>query len=176
MILRPLIESDCEGPYPTWFNDSEVCMGNSHHVFPYAIQQAVSYVKDTAIKSAGLVLAIVDADKKTHIGNISLDPINYIYRTSEFSIVIGDKSYWGKGFGKESARLLFSHGFFAMNLDRIACGTLGSNTAMIKLAKYMGMKEEGKRRKAAYKNGNYIDIIEFGILREEYERRFARPE
>jgi RimJ/RimL family protein N-acetyltransferase len=32
------------------------------------------------------------------------------------------------------------------------------------------MKQEGKRRDAVYKNGQYIDMIEFGVLRREYEK------
>jgi RimJ/RimL family protein N-acetyltransferase len=38
----------------------------------------------------------------------------------------------------------------------------------LKLHKKVGFKEEGCRRKAVYKNGQYSDVIEFGILREEW--------
>jgi hypothetical protein len=31
------------------------------------------------------------------------------------------------------------------------------------------MKEEGRRIEAAYKDGKYIDIIEYGILKSDYE-------
>jgi ribosomal-protein-alanine N-acetyltransferase len=40
---------------------------------------------------------------------------------------------------------------------------------MKKLAAALGMKEEGRRREAAFKHAKYIDIIEFGVLREEYQ-------
>ena len=32
------------------------------------------------------------------------------------------------------------------------------------------MKEEGKKRQAAYVEGKYVDIIEYGVMKEEYQR------
>lgn len=84
----------------------------------------------------------------------------------------GDKTCWGKGYGKEAARLICEHGFQALNLHRISCGTLDNNTAMSKLAESLGMVEEGRRRQAAYKHGRYVDIIEYGVLKSEYVARF----
>ena len=43
---------------------------------------------------------------------------------------------------------------------------------MRKLVEYLGMVEEGKRRQAVYKLGRYVDVIEFGVLRDEYRKRF----
>jgi len=33
------------------------------------------------------------------------------------------------------------------------------------------MIEEGVRRQAAYKDGRYLDVVEYGLLRAEFERR-----
>jgi RimJ/RimL family protein N-acetyltransferase len=41
---------------------------------------------------------------------------------------------------------------------------------MQKLALKLGMKPEGRRRQAMYKNGKYSDILEYGILKTEYEK------
>ena len=30
------------------------------------------------------------------------------------------------------------------------------------------MREEGLRREAIYKNGRYLDIVEYGVLRHEF--------
>ena len=68
--------------------------------------------------------------------------------------------------------MICDHGFFTMNLNRISCGTFDNNLSMKKIAHYLGMAEEGCRRKAAYKNGKFIDIIEYGVLRDEYESKW----
>lgn len=172
IYLRPLVESDSEGQYPTWFNDAEVCRGNSHHILPYTLDDTHSYIQQANRGQHHLILAIVTSKNDTHIGNITLDNINYINRTAELSIVIGDKSCWKKGYGKEAAKLICDHGFMSLNLNRIACGTFENNLGMQKLAEYLGMIKEGVRRKAIFKNGHYVDIFEYGVLRNEYRERF----
>jgi [ribosomal protein S5]-alanine N-acetyltransferase len=175
LYLRSLVESDADGPYVNWFNDDEVCAGNSHHVRPFTTEAALSYIRHARQTNDSLILAIVLRDGDKHIGNIALDSINRVYRTAEFSIVIGDKSAWGNGYSNEASGLVCDHGFTAMNLNRIGCGTFEDNEPMKKLAQYLGMKEEGRRRQAVFKRGRYIDIIEFGVLKSEYEARANQP-
>ena len=166
--LRALSEADATGPYLEWFNDAEVCAGNSHYLFPYTPNQALAYIKDVTEISRNLVLAIEENSSKKHIGNVSLQCINNIHRSAEFSIILGDKNCWGKGYGYEVATLIFTHGFNELNLQRIYCGTPEFNTGMIKLAIKLVMREEGRRKKAFYKSGSYHDILEFAILKEEF--------
>ena len=56
-----------------------------------------------------------------------------------------------------------------MNLERIYLGTLDENKRMIKLAERLGFVREGIRRRSLFKNGKYHDIVEFGLLKIEYE-------
>lgn len=169
LYLRSLAEADVQGPYLLWFNDKEVCWGNSHHIFPFSANEALNYVQHSKQTRDEIILAIVLYEGDQHIGNIALQSIHSTYRSSEFSIIIGDRKAWGKGYGKEAAELLFDHGFNSLNLNRIGCGTFESNTGMKRLALSLGMKEEGRRREAAFKNGRYLDVIEYGILKNEYE-------
>jgi RimJ/RimL family protein N-acetyltransferase len=169
IYLRPLVESDAEGPYPSWFNDEEVCRGNSHHVFPYAAEAALAYIRQAAQSPDNLILAIIRREDERHIGNIALQGIHTVYRSAELSIVIGDKSAWRKGYAREAMRLLCDHGFGALNLNRIACGTFEDNQGMKRLALAVGMQEEGRRRQAAFKQGRYVDVIEYGVLKSDYE-------
>ena len=168
LYLRPLSVDDLAGGYSNGLNDPEVSAHNSHHVFPYTLAQARGYVESVRNDPQNLVLAIVAKDTGTHIGNIALQNIDPVSRNAEYSIVIGDKNYWGKGVASEASQLLFAHGFNALNLHRIYCGTSSTNAAMQKLAAKLGMKEEGLRREALYKDGAYADIIEYGMLREDF--------
>ena len=168
VYLRSLIEADAIGPYSSWFNDEETCRGNSHHVFPYTTESALSYIRYAAETDNELILAICAREDDRHLGNIALQHIHPIYHSAELSIVIGDKSVWGQGVGKEASRLICDHGFQAMNLHRIAVGTFENNIAMQRLAVYLGMRQEGVRRKAVFKDGQYLDVLEYGVLRDEY--------
>ncbi len=169
VILRTLDPKDAKGPYAKWFNNAETCKHNSHHAFPYYKGDAQSYIESINRSRKDLVLAITDKKNGSHIGNIALQKIDYISRNAEFAIILGNANYRGKGFAKEAAHLLVSHGFSVLNLNRIYCGTSNNNMAMKKLAESLGMKREGMRRKALYKAGRYVDIAEYGLLKNEYK-------
>jgi len=170
VYLRPLAAADVEGGYPAWLNDADVCAGNSHHVFPYSREAALEYIRQAGRAQDELVLAVALCEGDMHIGNIALQKIHPINRCADLSILIGEKSAWGQGYGLEACRLLCNHAFSELNLYRIACATFDNNAAMMKLAAALGMREEGRRRQAAFKAGRYVDVIEFGMLKSEYEQ------
>ncbi len=167
LYLRPLTEDDVVGDYSFWLNDSDVTMFNSHGRFPMSNSALLNYVKDVENSRTSLVLAIIDKVDDKHIGNISLQNINWLDRNAEVAFLLGNKDYWSKGFMAEAARLIISHGFKMLNLRRIYCGTSSKNVGMQKLAEKLKMVKEGVRRDAIFKNGVYENIIEYGILSDE---------
>jgi RimJ/RimL family protein N-acetyltransferase len=168
IYLRNLTLEDADGSYPQWFNDPEVCRYNSHYKFPYTKQKALDYIQYATESKNALILAVVHKKNDCHIGNISLQQIDLFNRNAEFAIIIGDKGFWKKGLAYEAAILLISHGFIELNLHRIYCGTSGKNIEMRKLAEKIGMKEEGRRREAILYEGSLVDVIEYGILQNEF--------
>ncbi len=175
LILRPLERQDIYGSYLEWFNDAVVCSENGHHLFPYTAKEALAYIERSHGARDQLVLAIALKKSGRHIGNITLKEIHPVYRTAEFAIVIGDKECWGKGYSREATRLLLDHAFFYLNLNRVYCGTFESNIPMRRLASFLGMREEGRRRQAVFKHNRFLNVIEYGILRREYVQRFGTP-
>jgi ribosomal-protein-alanine N-acetyltransferase len=167
--LRALEEKDLTDAYLQWLNDEEVCRYNSHAVFPNTWNRMKAYFNSLQDMQKDIVLAIIYSDTNKHIGNISLQHINWLSRNAEFAILLGDKEFWGAGYGEEAARLIINYGFERLNLHRIYCGTIQGNKGMQKLTQKLGMKEEGRRRQAIYKNGKYLDIIEYGILKTEFK-------
>lgn len=166
--LRPLTPEDAGVPYLNWLNDAEVCAGNDHHRWPFTPASAAAFIAAAASDRQNLVLAVEILKPREHIGNIALQSIDPIHRSAEISFLIGSRTAWGKGYGQEAGRLLLRHGFHELNLQRIGCGTPDSNAGMIKLALALGMKEEGRRRKAFFKGGKYHDIVQFGLLASEF--------
>lgn len=168
IYLRSLSQEDCSGAYLQWFNDEQVCQFNGHHYFPYTFAEATAYVASVNESRRDFVVAIALRDDDRHIGNVALQNIDFISQCAEFAIVIGDKECWGQGFAQEAGRLILDHGFLALNLHRVYCGTTENNLAMRRLAEYLGMKEEGRRREAAFKNDRYLDVVEYGVLKNDY--------
>jgi len=171
LYLRPLIPSDADGPYLRWFNDVEVCRYNSHHAFPYGREGALSYIESMRTSKTDLVLAMVQKSDDRHIGNIALEGIDWVHRGAEFAIVLGERDCWGKGYSKEAGSVLVRHGFYTLNLNRICCGTPAGNLPMRRLAEGIGMKEEGMRVQAMFKNGEYLDVVEYGMIFSDFVRK-----
>lgn len=167
IYLRALELGDLCGDYIGWFNDAEVCQFNSHHSLPYNSLKAESYLKQVMVSDKDLVLAIMHKQDERHIGNISLQNINFINRSAEFAIILGAKDYWHRGYAKAAAQMIINHGFKALNLHRIYCGTSVDNIGMQKLAKHLSMSQEGLRKQALYKNGKYLDVLEYGLLNQD---------
>jgi len=164
IILRVLTEKDIEGNYALWLNNPEITTYNSHGRFPMTADKLKDFVKASYASNTSLVLAVEDKETHEHIGNISLQAISWVDRNAEIAFLLGEKKYWGKGVMQEAGKLLIEHGFKMLNLHRIHCGTSSENTGMQKLAEKLGMRKEGMRKEAQFKNGKYIDIIEYGIV------------
>ena len=159
--------------YISWFNDPEVTRYNSHGLFPYTKEQAEKFWEGIDNRT-NIVFAILAKDLDSgedHIGNCSLDNIDWINRSACFNIVIGNKNYWKKGIGAMCLEFLLEHAFMKLNLFRVWTGAAEVNVGMIRVAIKSGMEIEGLFRRATYLNGKYYDIREYGILKDEWERR-----
>lgn len=167
VYLRTIVQDDLNAKYREWFNDAEVCRYNSHHRFPNYDEDMHAYYERVIKSRTNLVLAICDKETDAHIGNIALENIDTLNQSAEFAILIGDKNFWGKGVGKEAARLLIRHGFEELNLHRIYCGTSEDNIGMQKLAATLGFKKEGRARDAMFKGGAFKDLTSYGLLEHE---------
>lgn len=162
--VRPLMMSDLQGAYPSWFEDQEVSRYNSHGKFFKTESYFRSFI-ETLDDERQIVWAICHASDG-HIGNIALQDLSFVNRNAEFAILLGDKRHWGKGVGLAAGRQIIEHGFQKLNLQRVHCGTAETNRGMIALALGLGMVEEGRRRRHLFLEGQWVDLIEFGVLRD----------
>lgn len=163
--VRSLRESDLQGAYPSWFEDQEVCRFNSHGKFFRNTDYFRHYI--ATVNNDDRVVWAICHQLDGHIGNISLQTISIINRNAEFAIIIGDRRHIGKGVSKLAGFKIVQHGFYKLNLERIYCGMADTNKAMKALAIALGMAEEGRRRKHFFLDGEWIDLVEYGLLRED---------
>ncbi len=69
----------------------------------------------------------VDTLEGLHIGNIMYYDLNRRDRQAELGVMIGDKEYWGNGYGTDTVNILLRHLFATMELDRVYLHTLSWN-------------------------------------------------
>ena len=120
--------------------------------------------------TSGQVLAIevLVGDEWIHIGNTGLHDVDAVSRHAEFGIVIGEKSYWNRGYGTAATRLTLKHGFEHLNLNRIFLHVYENNPRAIKTYEAAGFLREGVLRQGVYKNGRYLDLVLMSVLQSEW--------
>ncbi len=170
IYLSVLTEDDISPEYISWLNDKEVCRENSHATFPNTKEKTIAYIQKVSDSNTEVVLAIRWKNNNRHIGNIALQRINWINRSAELAIILGDKAYWGKGAGSEAYSLMLAYAFDTLNLNRVSSAQTVRNNGMIKVCINCGMKEEGTLRQVLYKEGEYVDAVIYSILRSEYQK------
>lgn len=168
IYLRGIEKEDMKGPYFQWTNDWEV----THYMFrgdrPSRLELLEEYYSQVIRSSTDIELMVIDKKTEKPIGVTSLNSINWIGHTAEFRIMIGEKDFWSKGYGTEVARLMLFYAFDRLNMHRVWLGVNAGQKGGIESYKKAGFAQEGILRQAQYRNSRYYDIIQFGILREEY--------
>lgn len=171
VFLRAFEEADVEN-LVKWRNNTEVTKSLGGTNFFVSSIRETEWVKHSATHDTNDIrLAICLIENSKHIGNINLTSINWINRTAEFSIMIGDRQEWGKGFGKEATVLILNYAFFELNLNRIYLTVKMDNTSAYNLYKSIGFVQEGIQREAVYKNGKYNNMIMMSLLKYEYHAK-----
>jgi diamine N-acetyltransferase len=114
-------------------------------------------------------IEIKDQDAWRLVGNCGFFEIDQQVRSAEVGILIGDKSYWNKGYGTEVMRLLLRIGFQSLNLNRIFLRVDQANKGGIRTYEKAGFVYEGRFRQGTYRQGNYEDMLFMSVLREEWQ-------
>ena len=111
---------------------------------------------------------IVVKENDRVIGETGLLRMFPAWRTTDISIIIGEKEAWGKGYGTEAILLLLDYAFRCLNFHRVAIGVVGFNKRAISFWKKIGFKKEGVQRDGYYYNHKYFDFVMMSILEDEF--------
>ena len=84
-------------------------------------------------------------------------------------IDICEDAFLNRGLGTEALKLWVDHLFAAWDYHRIGLDTWSFNPRMIRVAEKVGFVYEGRRRHMKHWQGEWLDSVHFGILREEWQ-------
>jgi len=166
--LSPCAPEDAE-KWAKWDNDLEVALPLGDEAYtPFPLQKSKEIVADV-IRSQDHVFGIVDLETDELIGRCMLFDLDWVNRRAMLGIVIGEKAYWGQGYGQEAVRLLLDYGFNLLNLNSVMLGTFAFNQRALHCYERVGFKVIGRRRQARIVAGIKYDAILMDILADEYE-------
>jgi RimJ/RimL family protein N-acetyltransferase len=151
-----------------WFNDEEVCQTLQKHYFPNSSALQTIFLESSINDKTLLLLGIYSVEKENLIGVTSFHGIDLINSKAGYSIVIGEKDSRNLLNFIEVSKLMFKHGFYSLNLNRIYGGSISKKLVDLQ-CRSLGCKEEGIARSDIYKNGKFHDSYNYGLLRSDFE-------
>lgn len=109
--------------------------------------------------------AIEDRESGRHIGNVMYYGYDSYLGETELGITIGERAYWGRGYGSEAVRCLLRHLFEEVQLRRVYLHTLTTNARAQR-----AFRRAGFRRLRSVRRDGY-DFERMEISREEFEQQ-----
>lgn len=145
--------------YFKWMNDPEVNKYMETRHQSQSIEAIKEYFQNHTDKVSEPWFAICINGSNEHIGNLKLGPINWIHRFADLSLFIGEKNYWGKGYGTEAIDLAVNYAFKILNLHKVKAGIYAPNNGSFLAFKRAGFKECGLYEWDRWLDGQYVDLI-----------------
>lgn len=171
VTLRALKREDLELLYEFNNNIDVEIAGGGDPPTPQSLER-LEVEFDTNIKNGGrdgMTFAIEASGR--FIGHCSLFQFHPTNRTCALGITIGDQEYWGHGYGRNALDLLLDYAFRLQNTRRIHLNVNSTNERAIRAYQACGFVEEGRLRQHVWNNGQYIDLVQMGILRDEWQKQ-----
>ena len=165
--LAPLRDQDAE-PLFEWINDRELVILNA----PFEPVSRADHDRwFDRIRSAPDVeiFGIRRIGDDELIGSCQLNGIDRESGRATLQIRIGERDAWGQGYGTDAVRILVSHAFEALGLDRVELDVFAHNRRAIRAYEKAGFSERGVREDAGVVEGVPVDVIEMAI--EAADRR-----
>lgn len=155
--------SNAVSNYHEWFADPLVTKHNSHGLFPMSEAEMEGFFE--SIDNNEVIVFAIEVDEK-HIGNVSLQRIDYINSSAEIAIVLGEPDYWGQGYGYKACAFAVKHAMEKLNIHRVWSGTSAENIGMQRVFEKLRFEREGIFKNGMFNNGKYIDVYEYGLTRK----------
>jgi RimJ/RimL family protein N-acetyltransferase len=163
-------EKDVEA-FVNWSRDSEFHrLLDFDPVRPYTLKSVKEQMEKDATSTERFLFSIRTLADDCLIGFMGLYHPSWNHGDVNVGIGIGEREYWGKGYGTDAMRVMLDFAFMELNLHRISLMVLATNTRAIRSYEKTGFVLEGRIRQSDNRDGSRDDIVAMGILRREWEK------
>lgn len=162
--------------FARWENDFAVTVMSGSSLRPLSLalmEERMARASKEEVTDA-VVFAIYERASLRCIGNTGLSHIDRIHRNAEYSILIGEKDCWGKGYGTETTILMLDYAFTALGLHNVLLSTYGYNERAVRAYTRAGFRVIGRRREAARLGDQVYDVIFMDCLATEFRSSLRR--
>ena len=151
-----------------WSHDSQFWrLVHTEPALPVLSKHVKQKLEDRPVDLQGFAIRTRLDDRL--IGSIGLYTIFWRHCEAFMGIHIGEREYWGKGYGTDALRVLLRYAFDELNLYRVSLSVLEGNERAMRSYEKCGFRYEGRERQAWAYDGRRWDEIYMGLLRDEWQ-------
>jgi diamine N-acetyltransferase len=162
--LRPP-KTDDAASMITWFEDLEVTRFVLLR-FPPSVDAETEWL-DKMARDPDQVVWIVEHEKRA-VGITAIHAIDWKNGFGTTGTLIGDKSVWGKGLGRELMQLRAGFAFMQLPLRKLKSGYIEGNEASARAQAAAGYREVGRYRDDRFVDGEWRDHVLTEVVREDW--------
>jgi RimJ/RimL family protein N-acetyltransferase len=169
--LRAPLATDVPA-WTTWLNDPEVTAYLTMPA-PIGLEDQRNWLQKMTT-NPNVRLFTVEYQEKSNwvmIGHCNFQDIDWRNRNAEVGFFLGNKDYWDRGVGTETASLLLKFGFEELQLHRIWLRVYHTNKRAIHVYEKAGFTVEAVQRAARFKDGKYLNMVFMSILVKEWREQ-----
>lgn len=166
VCLRPLVRGDLD-QIRNWTNDPQL-RRLTGHVQPMTETACEEFYQRTQDQTSRVWFIITLKATGKAIGEAGLLRMFPAWRTTDLTMIIGEREERGKGYGTEAINLLLDYAFGCLNFHRVAVGVVGFNEDALRFYANVGFTREGVQRDGYYYDHRYHDFVMMSLLEEEY--------
>lgn len=165
VVLRDKLLEDAADDY-AWRRDPELSKLDATTPIQMSFNEYYKYTEDeVGYASKWSRRFAIDTRDGFHIGNCMFYDIDLRRGETELGIMLGNRDYWGKGFGTDAVITLLDYIFTTTTLNRVYLHTLDWNVRARRSFTRAGFQEVRTVRRGG------MDFILMELLRPDWERR-----
>jgi diamine N-acetyltransferase len=162
--------------FQRWYADEEIAKLLRHDQRPLNALQSRSYFDSIMLPASahGHAWGIHERAGGQLIGSAALtDFEGSNHRSAYFRILIGEKPWWGHGYGREATELTVQEGFERLGLDEVKLEVFSTNQRAIRAYLRVGFLQTGEHREWVGRERFELHVLEMSLYKGEFEERRA---